>query len=74
MFEIIQQTASQAQAEMKALILQLRPDGLQQGLVCALTSYGEMIGLNVNAIREGTAFLPASVEEMLFRAGQESLE
>lgn len=73
MFELIQQTASQAQAEMKALILQLRPDGLQQGLVCALTSYGEMIGLSVNAIREGTAFLPASVEEMLFRAGQEAM-
>lgn len=71
-FKHIQQIAQEAQAEMKALIWQLRPQGIEEGLVCALKNYGEMIGLTVHSNVKGVTVLPSKIEETLWRVGQET--
>nr|WP_088069937.1 GAF domain-containing sensor histidine kinase [Gottfriedia luciferensis] len=71
-FNQIQQIAQEAQAEMKALIWQLRPQGIEKGIVGALINYGEMLGLNVHSSVKGTSILPAKIEETLWRVGQEA--
>jgi len=71
-FNHIQQIAQEAQAEMKALIWQLRPQGIEKGIVSALISYGEMLGLNVHRNVKGITVLPAKIEETLWRVGQEA--
>ena len=71
-FADIQRMSQHAQAEMKALIWQLRPDGLENGLVCALKSYAEMIGLEVDIQVKGAGSLPSKIEENLWRIGQEA--
>lgn len=57
---------------MKALIWQLRPQGLENGIVSALKSYGQMLGLNVKEQIKGVSVLPAVIEETLWRVGQEA--
>ncbi|TYR80540.1 GAF domain-containing sensor histidine kinase [Priestia megaterium] len=71
-FSLIQETAQHAQVEMKALIWQLRPQGLENGIVSALKSYGQMLGLEVTEEIKGVSVLPAVVEETLWRVGQEA--
>ncbi|RBN37107.1 histidine kinase, partial [Priestia megaterium] len=71
-FSLIQETAQHAQVEMKALIWQLRPQGLENGIVSALKSYGQMLGLNVTEQIKGVSVLPAVIEETLWRVGQEA--
>ncbi|PLS17034.1 histidine kinase [Bacillus sp. M6-12] len=71
-FSAIQQMAQHAQAEMKALIWQLRPQGLEKGLATALVNYAEMIGLKVLSDVKGVYTLPSAVEEALWRIGQEA--
>ncbi|WP_163101794.1 GAF domain-containing sensor histidine kinase [Peribacillus alkalitolerans] len=71
-FSDIQNLAMEAQAEMRALIWQLRPKELEKGIVCALSGYGQMLGLNVQSKVKGTSLLPAHVEETLFRIAQEA--
>ncbi|MEE6451319.1 GAF domain-containing sensor histidine kinase [Gottfriedia acidiceleris] len=71
-FNHIQQIAQEAQAEMKALIWQLRPQGIEKGIVSALINYGEMLGLKVISNVKGTTILPSKVEETLWRVGQEA--
>ena len=71
-FTDIQHMSQHAQAEMRALIWQLRPDGLENGLVCALKSYAEIIGLEVDVQVKGTGSLPSKIEENLWRIGQEA--
>jgi len=68
----IQSITSQAQAEMKALIWQLRPEGLENGIVSALTAYGKTLGLEVSSSMNGVSVLPAHIEETLWRIGQEA--
>lgn len=68
----IQKITSQAQAEMKALIWQLRPEGLENGIVSALTAYGKTLGLEVTTSLTGVSVLPAHIEETLWRIGQEA--
>lgn len=65
--------AQQALQEMRALILQLRPIALNSGLLAALQEYGARQGLQVRMMSEGQEQLPPSIEEGLWRVGQEAL-
>lgn len=71
-FSYIQQLAQEALSEMRALIWQLKPAGLENGLVKAITSYGEMLNLKVHESVSGVGNLPSSVEEVLWRVSQEA--
>ncbi|THE12098.1 GAF domain-containing sensor histidine kinase [Bacillus timonensis] len=72
-FTYIQDMAQEALGEMRALIWQLRPAGLENGLVSALRSYAEMLGLSIHTTVTGAATIPGKVEEALWRIGQEAL-
>lgn len=72
-FSYIQDLAQDALGEMRALIWQLRPYGLENGLIGALRSYAEMLGLTVETKVTGAASIPGKVEEALWRIGQEAL-
>lgn len=62
-----------ALTEMRSLILQLRPVGLEQGLLTGLYRYGKALGLVVINCVDCMMDLPSRVEEVLFRIGQEAL-
>jgi two-component system, NarL family, sensor kinase len=72
-FAYIQDLAQEAQGEMRALIWQLRPRGLENGIICALAGYSEMLGLPLETNVSGVSSLPGKVEETLWRIGQEAL-
>jgi two-component system, NarL family, sensor kinase len=72
-FSYIQDLAQEAQGEMRALIWQLRPRGLENGIICALAGYAEMLDLSLDTKVSGVASLPGKVEEALWRIGQEAL-
>jgi two-component system, NarL family, sensor kinase len=72
-FGYIQDLAQEALGEMRALIWQLRPLGLENGVVSALRSYAEMLGLSIESNMTGAASIPGKVEEALWRIGQEAL-
>ena len=72
-FVYIQDLAQEALGEMRALIWQLRPLGLEHGVVSALRSYAELLGLSINTEVTGAASIPGTVEEALWRIGQEAL-
>ncbi|MEH7383147.1 GAF domain-containing sensor histidine kinase [Bacillus sp. JJ1533] len=72
-FTYIQDMAQEALGEMRALIWQLRPVGLENGLVSALRSFAEMLGLSIETTVTGAAMVPGKVEEALWRIGQEAL-
>ena len=72
-FQYMQELAQQALSEMRALIWQLRPIGLEEGLMKAIKSYGEMLNLNVYERIIGVGSLPSQVEEVLWRVSQEAL-
>ncbi|MET3293014.1 UNVERIFIED_CONTAM: signal transduction histidine kinase [Brevibacillus sp. OAP136] len=59
--------------EMRALIWQLRPAGLEEGLLTALKLYGQKLGIVVRDQLDGFNELPRAIEETLLRIGQESL-
>lgn len=72
MFSDIQQMSQTAQNEMKALIWQLNPSGLEKGLIAALKSYSKLLGLNLEVSVSGMSTVPAKLEEALWRIGQEA--
>lgn len=72
-FSYIQDLAQEALTEMRALIWQLRPQGLENGVVSALCGYGNMLGLKVKTEVKGLLTLPGRVEEAVWRIGQEAL-
>jgi len=72
-FAYIQQLAQEALQEMRALIWQLRPHGLEHGLANAFQHYGDMLGLKVTVDINGLIDLSNEVEECLWRVGQEAL-
>ncbi len=72
-FSYIQDLSQEALGEMRALIWQLRPHGLESGLVSALRSYAEMLGLRIETLVTGAVNIPGKVEEALWRIGQEAL-
>jgi two-component system, NarL family, sensor kinase len=62
-----------ALAEMRAMIRQLRPSGLEEGLLTGLFRYGERIGIDVSYQAGEPRALPERIEEALWRIGQEAL-
>ncbi|MCC2527248.1 GAF domain-containing sensor histidine kinase [Bacillus halotolerans] len=73
MIDFIQTLTQGALAEMKSLIWQLRPGGLEKGLAEAIKSYGTLIGLNVVFTQKGCPDLRDEEEHMLWRVVQEAL-
>lgn len=72
-FKEIQQLTQSALTEMRALIWQLRPEGLESGLIEAIKAYGEMLNLKLTVTVSGVIQFPSRVEETLFRIAQEAL-
>jgi two-component system, NarL family, sensor kinase len=72
-FKTIQGLAQEALSEMRALIWQLRPHGLENGVVEAAKGYAEMLGLNLETKVEGVISLSSKIEEVLWRVSQEAL-
>ncbi|MEK4230701.1 GAF domain-containing sensor histidine kinase [Solibacillus sp. FSL H8-0538] len=72
-FKEIQQLTQEALTEMRALIWQLRPKGLESGLIEAIKVYAEMLGLKLTVNVAGVIQFPSRVEETLFRITQEAL-
>ncbi|QAY67981.1 GAF domain-containing sensor histidine kinase [Paenibacillus protaetiae] len=71
--EDIQALSQSALKEMRELIMQLRPAGLEEGLATGLRHYGESLKLQVDTKVAGVKELPRAVEEALWRIGQEAL-
>lgn len=71
--EDIQHLSQNALAEMRSLILQLRPPGLENGLLTSLYRYGKQMGLVVTHRADEILEWPPRVEETLYRIGQEAL-
>jgi signal transduction histidine kinase len=69
----IQSLSQDALQEMRSLIWQLRPAGLEQGLITALKRYAEGLRITVTEKVEGVHELPRMTEEALWRIGQEAL-
>jgi two-component system NarL family sensor kinase len=69
----IHNLSKHALQEMKALIWQLRPVGLEDGLTSAIKKYGTQIGVQVAILVSGFIDLPKKHEECLFRITQEAL-
>jgi two-component system, NarL family, sensor kinase len=68
----MQELSQEALKEMRALIWQLKPEGLEDGVIAGLTSYGKILGLTLTVDVEGVSDLPSSIEECLWRIGQEA--
>ncbi|WP_078435486.1 GAF domain-containing sensor histidine kinase [Metabacillus halosaccharovorans] len=73
MLTYMQELSQEALNEMKDLIWQLRPQGLEDGIATALIHYGNVLGLNISCDIEGVCTLPQYIEEELWRIGQEAL-
>jgi hypothetical protein len=69
----IRQLAQDTLKEMRSLIWQLHPAGLENGLLPALKQYAQAMDLTVYERAEGVKSLPRSIEEALWRIGQEAL-
>ncbi|RCW41478.1 GAF domain-containing sensor histidine kinase [Paenibacillus prosopidis] len=69
----MQVLSREALKEMRSLIMQLRPAGVEKGLLTALIEYGTRLGLQVNGQADGVLALTRTVEESLWRIGQEAL-
>jgi two-component system NarL family sensor kinase len=69
----IQQLSQHALKEMRSLILQLRPEGMEDGLITALVRYAEQLGLRADVKVDTMLELPRLIEEALLRIGQEAL-
>lgn len=72
-FKEIQSLTQEALNEMRALIWQLRPQGLESGLLEAIKNYAEMLGLTLHVTVAGVIQFPSRVEETIFRVAQEAL-
>ncbi|HWL26220.1 MAG TPA: GAF domain-containing sensor histidine kinase [Ureibacillus sp.] len=72
-FRDIQQLTQAALTEMRALIWQLRPKGLESGILDAIKAYAEMLNLSLVVNVSGVLQFPSKVEETLFRVAQEAL-
>ncbi|WP_377891248.1 GAF domain-containing sensor histidine kinase [Alkalihalobacillus sp. R86527] len=69
----IQQLAQDAMREMRTLIWQLRPTGMEAGLMTSLKSYAVGLSLEPHCDIQGMKELPRFIEEALWRIGQEAL-
>ena len=73
MLTYMQELSQEALNEMKGLIWQLRPQGLEDGITTAFIHYANVLGLNLTCDIEGVHTLPNYIEEELWRIGQEAL-
>jgi two-component system, NarL family, sensor kinase len=73
MLTYMQELSQEALTEMKGLIWQLRPQGLENGITAALCNYANVLGLKMECNIEGVCTLPNHIEEELWRIGQEAL-
>ncbi|MEJ7550783.1 histidine kinase, partial [Staphylococcus hominis] len=65
-FNIIEETSQQAVNEMRALIWQLKPVGLEHGLVKAIQNYSDVLQLDLSVSVEGLISLPSIIEENIY--------
>ena len=72
-FKLIEDTSQNAVNEMRALIWQLKPIGLEHGLVNAIEHYANMLDLKLNIEVRGLIKLSNLVEENVYRMLQEAL-
>lgn len=72
-FKEIQNLTQSALTEMRALIWQLRPQGLESGIIDAIKAYAEMLKIQLTIHVSGVIQFPSRVEETLFRIAQEAL-
>src|SRR5699024_9958054 len=72
-FQVIEDTSQQAVNEMRALIWQLKPVGLEQGLVNALKQYSKLLQLELVVKVDGLIKLPSQIEENVYRIVQEAM-
>ncbi|KKI52508.1 Nitrate/nitrite sensor protein [Staphylococcus equorum subsp. equorum] len=72
-FQVIEQTSQQAVNEMRDLIWQLKPVGLEQGLVNALKKYSTLLQLELTVKVDGLINLPSIIEENIYRIIQEAM-
>ncbi|WP_299092757.1 GAF domain-containing sensor histidine kinase [uncultured Metabacillus sp.] len=73
MLTYLQELSQEALTEMKALIWQLRPQGLENGIAAALLNYANVLRLRIESDISGVSTLPCHIEEELWRIGQEAL-
>lgn len=72
-FQTIEETSQSAVNEMRALIWQLKPVGLENGLIAAIKQYSQFIHVETEFEVEGLIDLPNTIEENVYRIIQESL-
>ncbi|MYL18596.1 GAF domain-containing protein [Halobacillus litoralis] len=73
MLEDMLRLSQESQKEMRSLIWQLRPVGIEEGLSAALKKYALHLGLTLDIRMEKVPDWPGSKEETLWRIGQEAL-
>ncbi|WP_053070306.1 GAF domain-containing sensor histidine kinase [Alkalihalobacillus pseudalcaliphilus] len=69
----IHSLGTEALKELKQLIYQLRPEGLEFGLVAAIQKYGQLLGLVVHIEAKGLKGLTDEQELCLWRVIQEAM-
>lgn len=72
-FAQIEQTSQNAVNEMRALIWQLKPVGLEQGIVHALKNYAKLIDLEIDITVHGLIDLENKIETHIYRVIQEAM-
>ncbi len=71
--DYVLQLSTEAQKEMRALIWQLRPLGLEKGLAASFSQYADLLGIELALEINGVAALSHELEEAIWRIGQEAL-
>lgn len=72
-FDSIESTSKHAMREMKALIWQLKPIGLEKGIIDAIEKYADLLDLDIEVKVSGFYNVPDNVEVGLYRVMQEGL-
>lgn len=72
-FNSIENTSKHAMREMKALIWQLKPIGLEKGIIDAIEKYADILSLELDVTVSGFYNVPDNVEVGLYRVMQEGL-
>ncbi|WP_226577338.1 GAF domain-containing sensor histidine kinase [Halobacillus litoralis] len=67
------QMSQNSMKEMRSLIWQLRPVGIDEGVVTAMKKYSEHLGLSVTFDMTEVPDWPKSIEETIWRISQEAL-
>ncbi|WP_179107315.1 GAF domain-containing sensor histidine kinase [Sediminibacillus massiliensis] len=69
----IHELTTQALQEMRSLISKHKTEGMDKGLLAGLKDYAKTLDLEITTKTRGTASIPYSIEEILWRIGQEGL-